>query len=550
MNDHRRTTRTFTFLLAALIALLVVPPAGAQQRATREDGVTVLLHPDGRWEVVPSPSPVVPTAAGVRVFFGNLHSHTSYSDGSATPADAYAHARDVAGIDFLAVTEHNHSQAGGAIARDHTLYNGARTDSLISTAGRFDQAGRFVALYGQEFSSISSGNHANVFEVGEVIDETAVPNGGWDNLLNTWLPAHLDSAGLPAILLLNHPAQSSSPNAKEYGIDDFPTATAWRNALGAHAALINIINGPSHDNSGTPGTPSEGEFLRYLNLGLHVAPTADQDNHLRNWGSAAPTRTGVWAATLSKTDVLAALRERHTYATEDQNLRLIGTVNGALMGTRFTGANVPAPGTPLDINLSVADDDEPAAEYTIDVFGDTIGGTVADVIRQQTHTGNGTVTITNVTYQGGDQYFFVKVTQTDEADQQDRAWLAPVWFEPATATPSPTPTPTPGGTPSPATGPNVTLDVNLATEEAVVTNIGDAAINLRNWVVVSTIGNQRFTFPNNLSLAPGASVTVTSGTNARTGPGFIRWTTDFVWRNAGDPGQLLDPAGTVRAESP
>jgi hypothetical protein len=31
-----------------------------------------------------------------RVFFGNLHSHTSYSDGVGTPEDAFKHARDVA----------------------------------------------------------------------------------------------------------------------------------------------------------------------------------------------------------------------------------------------------------------------------------------------------------------------------------------------------------------------------------------------------------------------------------------------------------------------
>ena len=39
------------------------------------------------------------------VFFGNLHSHTSHSDGSSTPDKAYKHARDV-GLHFLAITEH------------------------------------------------------------------------------------------------------------------------------------------------------------------------------------------------------------------------------------------------------------------------------------------------------------------------------------------------------------------------------------------------------------------------------------------------------------
>ena len=76
----------------------------------------VILHPDGRWEIALAP-PAAAAAAAARalttanVFFGNLHSHTSYSDGSGTPTDAYLHARDVAGLDFLAITEHNHKNS-------------------------------------------------------------------------------------------------------------------------------------------------------------------------------------------------------------------------------------------------------------------------------------------------------------------------------------------------------------------------------------------------------------------------------------------------------
>ena len=45
------------------------------------------------------------------VYLGNLQSHTSYNDGSGKPAQAYKHARDVAHVDFLAITEHNYAQA-------------------------------------------------------------------------------------------------------------------------------------------------------------------------------------------------------------------------------------------------------------------------------------------------------------------------------------------------------------------------------------------------------------------------------------------------------
>ena len=41
------------------------------------------------------------------MYFGNLHSHTGFTDGSRTPAYAYDYARYVAKLDFLGVTEHS-----------------------------------------------------------------------------------------------------------------------------------------------------------------------------------------------------------------------------------------------------------------------------------------------------------------------------------------------------------------------------------------------------------------------------------------------------------
>src|SRR5688572_32259607 len=110
-----------------------------------------------------SPSPVfsvIHAGQTYQVFLGNLHSHTSLSDGSSTPRKAFEHARDVAGIDFLAITEHNHRDAPSRIQDDPGLY----TTELVDVAGEFDVPGQFVALYGQEFSSIGSGNHANVLD--------------------------------------------------------------------------------------------------------------------------------------------------------------------------------------------------------------------------------------------------------------------------------------------------------------------------------------------------------------------------------------------------
>jgi hypothetical protein len=113
-----------------------------------------------------------------RVYLGILHSHTSYSDGSGVPQDAYTRARAV-GLNFLAITEHNHAKQikpkdrdGVPIGVDHTLYNGPGADSLLNTARRLTEDGQFVALYVQEFSAISSGK--------QIIDGWyAWHHGGW-----------------------------------------------------------------------------------------------------------------------------------------------------------------------------------------------------------------------------------------------------------------------------------------------------------------------------------------------------------------------------------
>ncbi len=480
--------------------------------------------------------PIWPSAQPeVSVFFGNLHSHTALSDGSGTPAEAYEHARDVAGLDFLAITEHNHAQAGD-IAGNHALYTGPGSLSLIPTANGFTEEGRFIALYGQEFSTIGSGNHMNVIDAPRVID---VPNGQVRTLLETWLPANLDTQGQAPLLLLNHPSTSDSPRNLEYGIDDFGGDTAaWLAALDARAPLINLINGPSHTIGThlTPGKPSETEFHRYLNLGLHVAPTADQDNHKRNWGDATDARTAVLAATLTKAALLTAMKQRRVYATEDRNLRLVYRVNGQLLGSRIAGTSVPAPGAALTISLTITDDDEPEASYVVEAFSDEVGGeAVANIVRTQAVTGNGTHNITGVTYQGGAQYVYLRVRQADG----NRAWTAPVWFESTGVSPND------GGD-----GISVTLAVDLQSETARITNTSTQPLALAGFKLISLRGNQAFDqFPTDLTLGPGASVTVTSGPTAKEGTGFLHWTDQNIWSNSGDPGQLIDRDGNVVAQT-
>jgi hypothetical protein len=402
----------------------------------------------------PSPVPVAGAASSAqpeRVFFGNLHSHTSFSDGSGTPEEAFRFARDDsnARLDFLALTEHNHAEALGpdnrGIGTDATLYKGPRTDALILTARRMTEDGRFVALYGQEFSTISSGNHVNVFDVGEVI---TVGKGRFDLLLDFLAAnANKDSFGQPAVIMLNHPKNTLTVDAKEYGRDDFASLDEWVRRMGAQVRLIQIINGPGQaaGENMNPARPDEDAFFKYLNLGFKVAPTADQDNHQKNWGAATPARTAIVATSLTKASVIDALRRRHVYATEDRNLTVIIKVNGRLCGDVVS----PVPVGPLSIEYLISDADEPNAEYEVQVFRDSVGGPTAQMVTSvSTETGGGTGVIEDVAVGNQPQYIFFKVVQFSEDGREELAWTAPVWLQsqPEETVLTPGPGFNPGGT--------------------------------------------------------------------------------------------------------
>ena len=409
VNNVKMRNRSFSICLSLIAALLVAT---------------------GPFTATPAAKSFSAPFQPERVFFGNLHSHTSFSDGSGTPAEAYGHARDDqdARLDFMALTEHNHAEALGSdgigIGTNAALYKGSDNNSLISTASRMTQDGRFVALHGQEFSTISSGNHVNVFDIGEVI---TVQKGRFDLLLD-FLANNRDTSGQLAVIMLNHPKDTLEVEAKEYGRDDFGDFSNWVKRMGVQTRFIQIINGPgqSPGDNQQSARPDEKAFLKYLNIGFKVAPTADQDNHHKNWGSATPARTAIVATSLTKTNVLDALRRRHVYATEDKNLSVIIKVNGRLCGDVIS----PIPTGHLAIRYQISDPDEPNAEYAIQVFRDAVGEGVAQMVSSiSTEAGGGSGDIEDIAIGVQPQYIFFKVIQFNEGGDEEHVWTAPVWFQ-------------------------------------------------------------------------------------------------------------------------
>ena len=86
-------------------------------------------------------------------------------------------------------------------------------------------------------------------------------------------------------------------------------------------------------------------------------------------------------------------------------------------------------------------------------------------------------------------------------------------------------------------------DLDLSEETVTLTNGGSAVVDLSGWVLVSEVGNQRFSVPAGTALAPGASLTVVSGPRAVVARERLLWTNSRIWNDAGDTAVLLDAAG-------
>lgn len=346
-----------------------------------------------------------------QVYYGTTHTHVSSNgdDGAGTLEQAYQYVQEKAGMDFVSISSHSHMIDDGG-------YQAIRV-----AADRVTRPGRFVAIVGQEWSSISKGGHINIFEASE---RCPLSNGDWEGFYERWLPRHPEVAWVQ----FNHPHPG---NPREFGGRGFsPLGPALANKLArAKVAGMAMINGPGkypgEDMRGVPdefdrglnGLNYEEEYKEFLNRGWRIGALADQDNHTPNWGMAAPSRTGIWAKSLTKADVADAFINRRTFGAFDNNVRLWFSVNGLPMGSEV-------PAGPLQAEVAATDPDTPFQR--LEIYGDLDGpgGQPAQLIEQYPVGGN--TAKWNLTLKptapGG--YYFAKLVYQDRTAW---AWTSPVW---------------------------------------------------------------------------------------------------------------------------
>ncbi len=124
----------------------------------------------------------------------------------------------------------------------------------------------------------------------------------------------------------------------------------------------------------------------------------------------------------------------------------------------------------------------------------------------------------------------------------------------ATQTPTATATWTPTATTAPAPQLRIgTIQYSGSNEYIRIDNVGSGSQNLTGWSIQSYRNSdcqpdpaQLYTFPSGYVLAAGASVRVHSGPDATNDPpSSLRWTTNHIWHDGGDRGDLRNASGQI-----
>lgn len=332
----------------------------------------------------------------VNHYYGNLHSHTSYSDGIGTVDEAYEYARDKANVDFLAVTDHSNSFDNESKA---SMADGSMSEEWVEgnkIADEYDKSEDFTAMFGYEMSwSGSTGGygHMNTFNTPGFESRTN-SNMNLKNYYET-LKNHKDS-----ISQFNHPGQL---------FGDFSGYAHYDEEIDELITLIEVGNA-----DGAVGSNgyfrSIDEYIKALDKGWHLAPTTGQDNHKGKWGDANTARTVVLAEENTRENIYQAMRDRRVYSTEDENLKLDFKINGNLMGTVLEETDE------LNFEIEVNDPDTSEKSAKVEIVAN--GGKVVKTMNMTSNSQKFEFTLPS-----DYSYYFVQVTQADG----QIAVSSPIW---------------------------------------------------------------------------------------------------------------------------
>ena len=245
-----------------------------------------------------------------KIYVGDTHAHTSYSDGLGTPYDVFKKVSEEDYFKFFTVTDHTE------LLDDDEFFNTFEAADLYTNKD-------FIAFGGSEsrlddyYTSSIGDIRSNAGEMVVINKEGYAITDSWDRyfeLLGT------NKCGLGIIA---HPQ-----------IQDYRGVQALCNSFDpeyhTNEKSLELIHGiETLNETGDCNLINDRAYSLYLDCGYKISTYGASDHHGPRWGKIAQTcRTFVYAQGDKKEDFLDAMINARTYSCENGNVKLFYTVNG------------------------------------------------------------------------------------------------------------------------------------------------------------------------------------------------------------------------------
>ncbi len=255
--------------------------------------------PEGTMQAISNP--IVPISPDEpKLYWGQLHGHEAYTDGSGTAEWYMRYARDVGFLDFAALSAHD------------TMISEFHLRDVLRATEKYHEPGRFVTFKGYEWTQDTRfGGHHNVYYRDS--EQRIVPcyeAATIDELYRVQREANDPEK----VLIIPHCHQPGDWSFNDAGMQ----------------RLVEIYS-------------AHGSFewfgRRYLEQGYHVGLMTASDDHTGHPGNNAAqsnNRTGqtaVFADELTRGAIFDAMKARRVYGSSVARIYLDALVEGAPMGT-------------------------------------------------------------------------------------------------------------------------------------------------------------------------------------------------------------------------
>ena len=408
--------------------------------------------------------------AQFQLYFGQLHSHTTYSDGSGSLEEALNYVNNLpesANVDFVAFTDHsNYFDKSGSANPEAALYDVSQMtpdskklwDAYKGAIAAFNESqSDVVAIGGFEMTWSGGPGHINTFNTAGIVsrNNSVLNNKTSDAGLKAYYDLLSNSALADSISQFNHPGST---------FGTFADFSYWNALVDTRIQLVEVGNGEGQIGAGGY-YPSYEYYTMALDKGWHVAPTNNQDNHKGKWGNANDARDVILTDNFTEEGLYEAIRNYRVYSTEDKNMEIYYTVNGLQLGSIIE--EVPEK---LDIRVLVNDPDASDSISKVEIIVNS--GKVAYTWDDPAELASGDLSVTlDPTF----SYYYVRVTQGDG----DLAVTAPVWVGESLKLGISEVT---SSTSTPVTGEELTLSTKLFNSET-----SEATVSTVTYTVGSTV---------------------------------------------------------------